>query len=44
MPENTDAELEVSTGASSGATLPKRTKHRSSSESTLSLSGEDKND
>jgi hypothetical protein len=43
-PETTDGELEVSTGASSGATLPKRVKHRSSTESTINLSGEDKND
>ena len=43
-PETTDGELEVSTGASSGTTLPKRIKHRSTSESTLNLSGEDKTD
>lgn len=40
-PETTDGELEVSTGASSGATLPKRIKHRNSSESTLNMTGED---
>ncbi len=46
LKSNSDGELELSTQASSGATLPKREKHRRSPEEELQnqISGEDQGD